>query len=139
MSHSYTVCGYTYQADIYCPEHVCEAVALDARRFGVVPGRMDYEDAEDYLKRMAPMYGIKDRTDEYTFDSDQFPKVIFLGHACDMDHDYCAACGDDLSGCDPEGDEIDDAYERQKDQEFERIADEDFNDRVEVSHYRGIS
>jgi hypothetical protein len=72
------IAGYTFNAENYCPADVV--------------GRMDgqcsvpAEDAEAKLDYLAVMLGI-DREDERSFDSGDFPKVIFADSA----HDGCSA------------------------------------------------
>lgn len=92
------IVAYTYQADIYCPECVLEV--------------MDYRPAhksvstEQYLSEIAsdPSYPIN-RSDEYSFDSDIFPKVVL---DCQLEsiedpenpgsfiEDRCGGCGDKI-------------------------------------------
>lgn len=93
--HATEIVGYTFNADIYCPECVVEMLptgegeAYDgwALAHGV---RMS---TEDNLTELALAFGI-DRMEERTFDSDEFPKVIF---ACQVeDPEYCGRCHRDL-------------------------------------------
>ncbi len=80
-----TVCAYIYKADIYCPG--CIPYILTANPvFQELP-------TEEILHRMALDFGI-DRLDENTFDSDEFPKVVF-GDFLTKD-DSCARCGEQL-------------------------------------------
>lgn len=83
------IVGYSFRADIYCPEDTADAVARYVdRQFGLYAGKMAYETVEEYLGRVAGHLGI-DRYDERTFDSDEFPKVIFPNMA---DSEYCGTC-----------------------------------------------
>ena len=59
----------------------------------IVPGP-HHEDAEQYLARVAGFFGIADREDEWTFDSGDFPKVVFSWQIEDTEH--CAECGGEL-------------------------------------------
>jgi hypothetical protein len=59
------IVGYTYRADIYCPEHIRDQIPA-APTVGTV---------EESLDRLAAHRNI-DRADEYSFDSDDFPKPI---------------------------------------------------------------
>lgn len=82
--------GYTYSADNYCPDCIVEM-------FGAT---YDAINAEGVLDLVARARGI-DRYDERSYDSGDFPKVIF--HA----HDVCNAyegyepgqCGDRCGRC----------------------------------------
>lgn len=76
------IVGYTFAADIFCPRHIIAALptgdggAYDG--WALAPGvRMT---AEDNLSEIAYAFQI-DRQDEATFDSDEFPKVIFSDQA----------------------------------------------------------
>lgn len=76
------VVGYTYRADNYCP--ACMAVVFR------VPGATRRE-LEHHLDVVAEGKNI-DRYDEWTYDSDEHPKVIFSRAAADT----CGECGEDL-------------------------------------------
>ena len=97
MNGNFEIVGYTYRAEIFCPADTAafinESVGLTGN---VVVGIQDHETVETYLDRVAGFLGIRDRMDEATSDSDQFPKVIFGDQACDVDHDICPECGEDL-------------------------------------------
>ena len=67
-----TIVGYSYRADIYCPEHIVGALK---GRDDVAPAGFDME-AEHLLDQVAA-YNLIDREDESSFDSDDFPKVAF--------------------------------------------------------------
>jgi len=75
----YEITAYTFNADIWC-------VRCVERRFerdhGIAPAH-----AEDMLDEYAEANGI-DRMDESSFDSDDFPKVIF-----EIDLDGVEICG----------------------------------------------
>lgn len=75
---SYDIVAYTYQADVHCPECI-------AQMFG---GSI-LDSAETMLDRAAESAGI-DRYDESSYDSDDFPKVVF----CDQveSTEYCGTC-----------------------------------------------
>lgn len=86
---AYSIVGYIYQADIYCPScilHVLptgEGEAFDGWKD--VSGTMT---AEENLDELAAAFGI-DRYNEESFDSGEFPKVVF---ASDSPDDYCGRC-----------------------------------------------
>lgn len=81
------IIGYQYRADVYCPSCIIDALptgegeAFDGWRD--VSGTMS---TEENLSEIAQAFGI-DRQDEHTYDSDDFPKVIFA------DDDLIADCG----------------------------------------------
>lgn len=79
------IVGYTFQADILCPS--CTVKKLfdeDTSELG---------SPEMLLNFAAERVGI-DRTDERSFDSDDFPKVIF---AVQVEEDErCGDCGEAL-------------------------------------------
>lgn len=100
---SWEIVGYAFSADTYCPEHIGDAVtarpAYDGWRLVGVHRQMP---AEQDLDEIAAAFGI-DRYDEHSFDSGDFPKVIFA----DQVHDGCSAdngyepgqCGDRCATC----------------------------------------
>lgn len=70
--HATDIIGYTYQAEAYTPAGVIEAMIA----FGdASPAARDMP-VEAALDQIAEANAI-DRHDEHTFDSDEFPKVIF--------------------------------------------------------------
>lgn len=87
---SFDIVGYTYKADVYCPEdvvkEVCKNQGIEGHGLSHIP--------EEALDLMARFRGI-DRYEEKTFDSDDFPKVIFA----DQDEgDICCICHEPLIG-----------------------------------------
>lgn len=92
MSAAYDVVGYTYRADEYCPTCIVDAAQLYAS-----VGGLDPRDTEHRLDYCANSLDI-DRQDESTFDSDDFPKVIFRDQTIHHDDgevwaDRCGRCG----------------------------------------------
>lgn len=91
-----TIAGYTYQADQLCPE-------CTRKRLGFGPGTANPHDdltVEERLTSIANRLGI-DRDDERSFDSDDFPKVIFSHQLrCEsfLEHERCGDCGVTLCG-----------------------------------------
>jgi hypothetical protein len=85
-----TIVGYTFQADQYCPDHIAEAVrpTIDFELgYPVDADGGEYPwDTEWLLDQWAIALEI-DRYDEHTFDTDDFPKVIFAGQV--EDDEYC--------------------------------------------------
>jgi hypothetical protein len=87
------ITGYTFRADIYCPTCIGSEVAKSVRDGGVgLPDDLTEDMVETALDRIAEATGI-DRDDEFTFDSDAFPKVIFSIEDDDM---ACGSCGNEL-------------------------------------------
>jgi len=92
--HATDVVAYTYRADIYCPE--CILGQLPTGPGETFDGWADCTDMapEDNLSELAAAFGI-DRMDEYTFDSGDFPKVVFASQV-EAD-EFCGDCGRELS------------------------------------------
>ena len=93
------IVAYTYQAELLCPD--CVLVAVDTYH-------LPNEDAEGALDRAARLRGI-DREDESSFDSDEFPKVVFAdsieSYVTGRDPatgremwsgEHCGNCGEDI-------------------------------------------
>ena len=84
-----TVVGYAYRAAIWCPACMEQILRLD----GVKPAS-----AELMLDDAATRLG-GDRNDEYSCDSEDFPKLVTVG---DLDFhsnegiDECYQCGEEL-------------------------------------------
>jgi len=82
------VTAYTYHADIYCPTCVIETMLVNGE---ASPAARDMG-AEAALDQIASANAI-DRYDETTFDSDDFPKVVFPNM---LDGEQCGGCGEPL-------------------------------------------
>jgi hypothetical protein len=78
------IVGYTYRADVWC--RACVASRFTLRGYHV-------HDSETTLDLAAQRAGI-DRRDERSFDSGDFPKVIFSLSANDEGWEHCGECGD---------------------------------------------
>lgn len=74
--HSFDIAGYTYRAEQYTPKGLIERLI----KFAAVPLPEGEITAESMLDQWAKAGGI-DRQDETTFDSNEFPKVIFEDQA----------------------------------------------------------
>jgi len=91
------VIAYMYRADIYGPECILsqlptgEGEAFDG--WALAPGA-DPEPVEVSLDVIAQAFGI-DRYDETTFDSGDFPKVVFRDQL--ESYDECGNCGRELT------------------------------------------
>jgi hypothetical protein len=99
--HEYTatVKGYTYAAEISCPPCLIERLIREGK---ASPSARDIN-PEDALDRVAEASGI-DRTRQWLFDSDDFPKVITspslhvnCTHGGGCLH-RCGHCGKSLGG-----------------------------------------
>jgi hypothetical protein len=96
----YDVVGYTYRADVWCGPCVVRALTVNPGNVGHRdPGPM--ADPETHLDVLARVAGI-DRTDERTYDSDEFPKIIFRDSAADYaaregQPERCTTCGGALT------------------------------------------
>lgn len=82
--------AWTYQADIYCPVCIVDLVATD------YPESQDVDlsnafDTEDKLFKLAGHLKI-DYTDEYSYDSDDFPKPVFQMNSEEVWEDHCGHC-----------------------------------------------
>ena len=96
--HAFDVVGYTYQADEYhgwcvldmlTGKHTAQVDNLD-------PSLVEFGTTESVLDALAGELGI-DRTDEHSYDSDDFPKVIFASQV-ESDDEICGSCGEPLIG-----------------------------------------
>ena len=84
---AWEIVGYTFQAETLCP--TCTLTALPTGGGETFDGWRDATErmsTEDNLAELAVAFGI-DRQDERSFDSGDFPKVIFSsdteGETCD--------------------------------------------------------
>lgn len=84
-----TIVGYTYQAEILCTVCTVSAVAHVPRT------HIATLNPEETLDAHAQVRGI-DRLDEDTFDSGDFPKVVFADMLNDTPNERCGACGERL-------------------------------------------
>jgi len=80
------IVGYTYQADNYCPEHIVAQLTANPGHTGHQAASIP--NAEQHLDLLARLAGV-DREDEYTFDTDDFPKVIVADQV--QDDEFCGA------------------------------------------------
>jgi len=84
------ITAYVYKADIYCTDCIIEAMLLAGE---ASPAARDMP-VEDALDQIAAANAI-DRQDEWTFDSDEFPKVVFSD---DLSGEHCGGCGGGIVG-----------------------------------------
>lgn len=85
---AFDIAGYTYRAETLCPTCTIQVMLCDG---DASPSALDMRE-EDVLDQCAGAQGI-DRDDEYSFDSGDFPKVIFVSQT---DGDRCDRCGEAL-------------------------------------------
>jgi hypothetical protein len=94
--HATDIVAYTFNAETLCPRCVIdklptgEGQAFDG--WALAPGAAPMS-TEDNLNEIAMAFGI-DRQDEYTFDSDDFPKVVFASQV--LDGETCDGCHEEL-------------------------------------------
>lgn len=86
--HSTDIIAYVYRADMYHPKCMVH-VLIGQREAGPAARDMD---AESVLDQIAAANAIE-RQNERTFDSDEFPKVVFAGQieegeSCGYCHEY---------------------------------------------------
>src|SRR5215217_3593611 len=84
MTHATDIVAYTYEAGIYCPGCIKQMFSE------YVPANVAWElSTEEVLKEAAGQEGI-DYSDPYSYDTDNFPKVVFSSDANDADWEHCA-------------------------------------------------
>lgn len=91
-----TIVAYTFNGDIYCP--ACIVAALPTGEGQAFDGWAVSEGVrvtpEENLSELAYAFGI-DRDDEGSFDSGDFPKVVFASQVWgDPDTPHCGQCGE---------------------------------------------
>ena len=86
---AFTIVGYTYKAETLCLD--CGHGA--ARRESPDPAPVESMSPEVELNDWARLVGI-DRDDEASFDSDDFPKVVFADAV--TEDETCDECGEHL-------------------------------------------
>lgn len=82
---TYSIVGYTYQADNFAPDSLIEHMIVAGE---LSPGARGMG-AEAALDQLANGEGVN-REDERTFDSGDFPKVIFEDRITCADRDWYA-------------------------------------------------
>jgi len=85
---AFDIVGYTYQAANYCNDCIVYQMPKDS----ISPAAFDMN-VEDVLNQLAAYLGV-DRDDEWSFDSGDFPKVIFQSMV--EDWETCAQCDNEL-------------------------------------------
>lgn len=82
--HATDIVAYQYQAELVCPDCIIERMIGDRL---ASPAARDM-DVEQVLNQIADAMAIE-RGDEYSFDSWEFPKVVFRSDEVDAD---CMTC-----------------------------------------------
>jgi predicted DsbA family dithiol-disulfide isomerase len=83
---AFDIVAYTFQADLLCPS--CTVLRLVLEERAPETG----EDAETVLNILAAFEHVN-REDERTFDSDDFPKVVFGSQIDAHLEEVCGDCG----------------------------------------------
>ena len=97
--HATAVVAYTFNAEILCPDCTLRAVkATYPLDFPLASTILPGDTAEDILRTVAKSLNLNgagiDPGDESTFDSDEFPEVVFSSDL--EDSERCMACGEEL-------------------------------------------
>jgi hypothetical protein len=79
------VAAYTYRTEVYCPACLITRM-IAAGDASPAAGDLPAEDVLDQCAEAAALH----RTDEASFDSSEFPKVVFLDQV--RDADTCGYC-----------------------------------------------
>jgi hypothetical protein len=95
------IVAYTYRAAVYCPRCIVGRLSVnpgDARHRTEPWPFATVETTEANLDALARLAGV-DRDDERSFDSGDFPKVVFRDSAADYAYtegepERCATCGE---------------------------------------------
>lgn len=91
---SFDIVGYTFNGNNYCPEDM-KLIALTVL-VGDNQSIAPETTTEDVLKEWSTRLGI-DPTNEHSYDSSQFPKVIFRDQLDDEEiSDVCGTCQNPL-------------------------------------------
>lgn len=81
-----SISGYVYKAETYCPKCMRRKLYMD----GVIDKTLKSQPTEDMLDILADDLKI-DRENEWSFESDFFPKIIFTSDA-ELIPDFCMSC-----------------------------------------------
>lgn len=92
MARSSDIAAYTFAADLYAPSCIVDAVTSSEAFDGWALADGVMMSVEDNLSEIAVHFQIE-RMEEDTFDSNDFPKVIFLDS---VDESDSCACGTQL-------------------------------------------
>lgn len=87
---AWTIVAYTFDAEQVCRDCMRRKAAFACEAAGI---NSEFVGLEDLLDRWAALEGV-DRMDEHTFDSGDFPKVVFASQIEDIEH--CDGCGEEI-------------------------------------------
>lgn len=87
MGQPFDIVGYVYKADTWCEECVLHEAVAD---YGASHFLLTSKNVEYSLEVLGKRKGINTE-DEYSYDSDEFPKVMFRESE---GLDFCANCGE---------------------------------------------
>lgn len=90
---AYDIVGYAFQADTYCVDCTRDLAQAQTFAAGSATSWGDCGSAEDILAEWAGLLGI-DRHDETSYDSDEFPKVVFASMV--EGNERCGGCYEKL-------------------------------------------
>lgn len=92
MAHSFDIVAYMYQADLYCSGCILDQMVVDGYSHAAAvvdsPGYF-HMSTEQALNRVAAKLKVC-REEEESFDSDDFPKVVFRDQLDGDEH--CGRC-----------------------------------------------
>lgn len=91
--HATDIVGYTFNAETLCPSCMRRKAAFENEANG---DNAEFTPLDTLLTRWAARQGIVDMEDEHSFDSDDFPKVIFASSV--EDRERCDGCNERLDG-----------------------------------------
>lgn len=87
---SYTIVGYQFNCEHFCPG--CMLNAISGNSTAAIEFEFNIDAIDGWLRNNAIEKGI-DYDNEYSYDSSEYPKVIFADNAGD---DICANCEEKL-------------------------------------------
>ena len=86
MPHATDIVAYVFQAEILCPHCTAKAVAPL-----MTPSSL--QSPHDIIREVGLAHGVN-VDDEHTFDSDDFPKVVFRSQIEEPEH--CGTCHEEI-------------------------------------------
>ena len=87
---SWDIVAYVFNAEILCRPCMRRKAAFSVEAMSI---NSEFVGVEDLLDIVAKSRGI-DREDEHSFDSDEFPKVVFLDQIGESE--TCDNCGEEI-------------------------------------------
>lgn len=80
------ITGYVFKAETFCPKCLRRKMYMD----GFIDKTLKSQSTEDMLDLLADDLKVN-RENEWSFDSDMFPKVIFKSDS-ELVPDFCTSC-----------------------------------------------